>query len=392
MLTADLATALTRRSIRVTWMAAASSAVRSRAPSAPAQPTPQVRRIRIDMPEAPAPPVNWQVRENTVADAIISALRDLPSIDVIHLTHFSRSGLEFLDRPPICNVPTVATLTDYTAVCGDYQLVHRQTGNRCGPPVLAETCAACVGARSTHQVSAQNLEMWRRRNLSFFSGRCRALWMQTPHQRLQMRNAGLRDDHVISDHAAYAIPLDWRSRPPSADQPTFLFLGRASAEKGLHVLLQAFMAWRKVARLVVCSAADDTAYEDGLRRVASTDMRIDWRDPVPRNDLVELLNDAHALVVPSQWEDNHPMVMQYALALGVPVLCSGVASLMHLAGQDGLFTVDRYWDVARWTSAFEGLISQSQIPFPDRLAETRRAYDAHVDSVVRCYRLLAGAA
>jgi glycosyltransferase involved in cell wall biosynthesis len=294
--------------------------------------------------------------------------------------------LDFLDHRQLRQVPAVATLTDYTSVCGDFQLIHRYTGQPCVPPVAAETCAACLHDRGSTAPRAQDVEAWRRRNLAVLNECCHGVWVQTPYQGRRLVAAGLRATQIISDRAAYAIPSSWRPRPPVAGPPSLLFLGRASAEKGLHVLLEAFLAWRRPARLRVVTTPDDDAYERRLRRVALADPRIEWLPPVARDDLIGLLHGAHALVVPSQWDENHPMVMQYAMAVGVPVLCSAVASLAHLAARPGVHLVEGYHDAAAWVHAIDDLASRPPHPTIDPTAPARRAYAEFVDTTVDVYR------
>jgi glycosyltransferase involved in cell wall biosynthesis len=390
VLTADLAAALAQRSVTVTWLATSTPGIDAQLP--PFRPAAGTgRKIRVAAQDVAAPPVDWQERERAAAREIIAALGGVPSFDLVHVTHFSRTGLGFLDHGPIRYTPVVATLTDYTAVCGDFQMIHGSTGRRCTPPVPAETCATCLAASSESHASAHDIEAWRQRNLAVLNQRCRALWVQTPQQRRHLAAAGLRENHIVSDRAAYAIPPTWRSRQPAAEPLTLLFLGRASAEKGLHILLDAFMAWPRPARLRVFSSPDDAGYERLSRRKASGDPRIEWRRPVARDDLVQPLNGAHALIVPSQWDENHPMVLQYALALGLPVLCSSVASLAHLAGQPGLRFVDRYWDTTAWVEAFEDFANRPLAARTDRGDELRRDYENFVDDVVVRYRCVVGA-
>lgn len=116
------------------------------------------------------------------AERIGAALRDLPRVDLVHLTHFSRLGLGFLGHSLLRQRPAIATLTDYTNVCGDFQLIHRRSGQPCVPPVAAELCAACLNDRSPTTPQAHEVEAWRRRNLAVPNERCHGVWAQTPYQ------------------------------------------------------------------------------------------------------------------------------------------------------------------------------------------------------------------
>ena len=230
VLTADLAFALLNRSIRVTWLATTTEDTST--PAAPPATSAAVRRLAVDTPAGSTPPDRWHDREATVARAIASALSGVSPIDVIHVTHFSRTGLEFLYQKPVRTVAAAATLTDYTAICGDYQLINQLDKRRCKPPIAARTCSACLTVASRSPVSARDVATWRRRNLTVLNRRCQALWMQTPFQRRRMVAAGLRDDNIVSDRAAYAIPSTWRPHRPPARPTDSSFSGTRIGRKG----------------------------------------------------------------------------------------------------------------------------------------------------------------
>ncbi|WP_213451193.1 glycosyltransferase [Rhizomonospora bruguierae] len=378
MLTADLAAALSERRVSVTWLATGDD---GNAPPGLGA----VTRVRVPVPPAVAPSASWRAREGVVTRTVEDALRDAPPFDVVHVTHFSRLGLGFLDARPLRDAKTVATLTDYTAVCGDYQLVHRRTGQPCAPPVAPGDCAECLAwGTAPGRTDAVEYDDWRSRNVRLLSGRFRALWVQTPHQRRRLVDAGLDDGRIVSDRAQYAIPASWRRRPAGTGIPTLLFLGRASPEKGLHVLLDAFAAWPGSARLRVVTTADDGGYERTARAAVAGNGRVEWLSPVGRDELGDLLNAATALVVPSQWDENHPMVMHYAMALGVPVLCSAVPSLTHLTGVADVRPVEEYHDPASWGMAFDELMGDPGAAI-DRTAEFRKAYSDLVESIADTY-------
>ncbi|GAA4448123.1 hypothetical protein GCM10023170_030670 [Phytohabitans houttuyneae] len=370
-LTADLVTALTARSLRVTWLTPAAAG--------------QQRAGAV-----PPPARAWREREDDQAAALAPVLGRLAPVDLVHLTHFSRTGLAFLDQPPLRHVPLVATLTDYTAVCADYQMVHRRTGDECAAPVPAEDCANCLATHPDGAApSAAEVAGWRHRNLRLLNDRCRAVWVQTPHQGRVLVRAGLRKSLIVRDRAEYDIPAHWGPAPRSA--PVVLFVGRASPEKGLHVLLEAFRQWAGAARLVVVTSADDPAYEARLRERAAADPRVEWRPPLRRGDLGALLAGAGALAVPSQWPENYPMVVHYARALGVPVVCSSVPSMEHLGQRDGVWLVDRRDDPRAWVDALDAVLSGPAGAREDRTGQFRAAYKQFVDEIAGVYAtVLAG--
>ena len=96
-----------------------------------------------------------------------------------------------------------------------------------------------------------------------------------------------------------------RARPAGAP-PTFGFLGQVSAVKGIRTLVRAFAAAAiPDARLVVAGRGTDV---DAVTGVPGVDYR-GWVDAAGREALYDEID---ALVVPSEWEDPAPLVVNEA--------------------------------------------------------------------------------
>ena len=116
--------------------------------------------------------------------------------------------------------------------------------------------------------------------------------------------------------------------------PTFGFLGQVSAVKGIRTLVRAFAASDLAgARLVVAGRGTDV---DAVVDVAGVDYR-GWIDLAGREALYA---DIDALVVPSEWEDPAPLVVNEARARGIPVIgarAGGIPELIAPASEPLLF-------------------------------------------------------
>jgi glycosyltransferase involved in cell wall biosynthesis len=377
VLTEDLARALVARGYEVSWLAAAEQSRDLVAAGLPA-----VRLVPVDARLGDHYPAQWQRREADTAERVAEALGSLPPVDLVHVTHFSRLGLGFLDIERLRDAPVVATLTDYTTVCAEYQLRYRPTGELCSASAPSERCVVCCEQR---KVTLADMDAWRRRNLAWLRERCAAVWVQTPHQAGELADAGLPPERIVEDHGCYAVPDAWAalSRDPAPD--TVLFLGRASPEKGLHILLEALPAIPDPVRLVAVTLPDDPNYERTLRQRAADEPRVAWLPPQPRDDLGTLLAGVRALAVPSQWYENHPIVVHYAMAVGVPVLCSDVPSMRHLARLGDIRAVAPPAEPSAWAGAVEKLMAEPIGTRPNRVTEFNGAYEGFVDRVTAVY-------
>ncbi|KJS63825.1 glycosyltransferase [Streptomyces rubellomurinus] len=372
----DLARALMARGLDVAWLAAGDP------------PSPQ-RRTAAEYISVPAVfkrdyPVGWREQEAQQAALIEQLLASRPAVDLVHVLHFSRVGLAFLDIAPLRNVPVVATLTDYTAVCPDHQLLVRSTGAQCTSTAHSTSCLGCLGAPTA---AAGDVELWRARNVAWLNERVRALWTQTPHQAAELAKAGVAMNKAVRDQACYGLPDSWQplTESGSGSGEYLLFLGRCSPEKGLHVLLDALADSPTTLPLLVATVPDDATYEERMRLVAAADPRVRWLPPLSRSDVGPVLAGARALLVPSQWWENHPIVAHEARALGVPVWSSAVPSMRHLANDGGVHLVERYADPASWRQAID---AAAGFQGPRVLSFSRRvsAFEAFVDEMVSVYR------
>jgi glycosyltransferase involved in cell wall biosynthesis len=146
----------------------------------------------------------------------------------------------------------------------------------------------------------------------------------------------------------------------------FIFLGRVSPEKGIHILVDAFktvVAREPEAELVIIGGAhipplsfiveqsSDPMVRD-LRRFYTSDYleylrsqadgtigdRISLVGYVPHNQLISYLRSADVLVQPSVWGEPFGMPMIEAMAAGLPVIASRAGGLREsvVDGKTGL--------------------------------------------------------
>jgi glycosyltransferase involved in cell wall biosynthesis len=130
--------------------------------------------------------------------------------------------------------------------------------------------------------------------------------------------------------------------PPEPSRPAefpeyFLFVGVLERHKGIVELVNIFKDWGQeiCTHLVVVGTG---SLEKHLRTyVAENDLRdvvhiLGW---CPQDRVYSLLYDARALVMPSLWPENCPLVALEALSMGTPVVASNIGGLPEIAGLQG---------------------------------------------------------
>lgn len=226
---------------------------------------------------------------------------------------------------------------------------------------------------------------WRSRNLAWLNGRVRAFWAQTPHQARLLGAAGVELSRLVSDHACYGIPDGWAAGGAGEDSDGLLYAGRISPEKGLHVLLNAFTRWDGEAELRIAGLPDDADYAQHLRAMTHRDRRVIWLGPTPRSELDDHIRRTRAVLIPSQWHENHPIIAHEALALGVPVYCSDVPSMRHLQHTVGLTLVPEPAEADSWRAILPEATRGTAHPRGDGLAGARMAFEKFVDDTISVY-------
>ena len=120
------------------------------------------------------------------------------------------------------------------------------------------------------------------------------------------------------------------------DGPTLVFAGRLTAQKALDVALEAVEANDGVS-LLVAGEGDERARLEARAETVGLNGRVRFLGSTTRQNVLELLRAADALLLSSRWE-NFPHAVVEALAVGTPVLGTAVGGVAEVVedGRNGL--------------------------------------------------------
>jgi glycosyltransferase involved in cell wall biosynthesis len=127
------------------------------------------------------------------------------------------------------------------------------------------------------------------------------------------------------------VDTDRLAFSPRPDPGYLAFLGRLTANKGVHVAIEVA---RKLGRPL--RIAGNVSDETGGRQFFETHVRpqlgdgIEWIGAVDDDAKAPFLRNAAALLVPIQWEEPFGLVVAEALACGTPVLAMHRGSMPEL--------------------------------------------------------------
>lgn len=226
-------------------------------------------------------------------------------------------------------VPVVMTLHDYKLVCPAYTL--RAGGAICercsGGRFYRATTARCRGLARGMLLSAESYVQ--HKLLRSYDG-VRLFLSPSRFMADKFREMGFRYPVEVLPNPAVSA-TDAGPRAATAREG-FLFVGRIAEEKGVRTLCEAAAHARVDLRIV-----GDGPALPGLVRFANR-AGIELLGRRAPAEAQTLMRQARAVVVPSEWYENQPMVVLEAFATGTPVIGARLGGIPELVrdGETGL--------------------------------------------------------
>jgi glycosyltransferase involved in cell wall biosynthesis len=280
--------------------------------------------------------------------------------DVVHSHAVQGMSATVLTRVARCGVAHVHTIHDYWLLCQRNTMVTADgapCATRCGSCRAISSIRSAQLARHAPDVLLAVSEAVARPHeaaLAWTRGRTRVLY------------------NPVEPASGRRIPR------AVGTPPTFGFLGQVSTVKGVRTLVRAFTAAAiPGARLVVAGQGTDV---DAVTGVPGVDYR-GWVDRAGRDALYDEID---ALVVPSEWQDPAPLVVNEARARGITVIgarAGGIPELIAPASEPLLFEPG---DAGALTARLETFAAE-----PGRFAAAGEAapldWPGHLAGVTRAY-------
>lgn len=120
---------------------------------------------------------------------------------------------------------------------------------------------------------------------------------------------------------------------PSQAERRLVFVGRLIDVKGVQTLLD---AWARVPAGMRLTIAGDGPLRPLVEQRAQNDPSIDFRGWVDEDEVFDLMGQAEAVLVPSEWyEGGPPLVVLRSLAVGTPVVVSDLENICADIVRDG---------------------------------------------------------
>ena len=269
--------------------------------------------------------------------------------DIIHLHNiYYQLSPSILKVAAKANIPTIMHVHDYNLVCPNHSLFVR--GKIC-KQCLHGNYYYCLKKRCVKNSFSASflgaLTLWIHNHLLKIYQKNLSLLI-TPSQFMKhiLIEAGWQEAKIRVINNPFYL-----NKIPTANQKEkyFVYCGRLSAEKGVDTAIYALKNNKKLKLKIVGSGPE----EKSLRQLSANlklDQQVSFLGWKQGNELQALISQAEALLLPSRWLENFPLIVLESLALGTPVLASKIGGIPEIVNHKNgaLLTVD---DREEWRQA-----------------------------------------
>ena len=331
-------------------------------------------------------------RHQAVDDAFAGVLEDVKP-DVVHIGHLNHLSTSLVFEARDRGVPVVFTLHDYWLMCPRGQFIQMYPGNPSDPWSVCDgqddrKCAVrCYsryfsGDNGEYELDADYWTQWVGRRMAHVREVCDAVDVFIAPAMYLLRRFrdefGLPEEKLV--YLDYGFQLErMAGRERSSGEPfTFGYIGTHIPAKGVDHLIQAFGRLASESGLRIWGR-DRGVETEGLRTLArslpgNAGERVEWMGEYRNQDIVpNVFNRCDAVVVPSIWAENSPLVIHEAQQARVPVITAdygGMAEYVH-HDENGLLFAHR---------DPESLAQQMQRLADDRALATRLGSRGYLQS------------
>jgi glycosyltransferase involved in cell wall biosynthesis len=242
----------------------------------------------------------WHLRDQWLPAVHRELERGLSTFapDVVHSHHPQGLSGAVFTAIAASGVPHVHTAHDANALCA--RITMTRDGRYCGG-----RCARCVVQRQVRpRLLARGLN--------------RLIAPSDYFRELHVSAGIIGADRALTIRQGAAAGTE-RVRGGANGDVALGFIGALAPHKGLPTLLRAFEEGPRDWRLRIAGRGP---LEDAVRAWSTRDPRVDYVGPVGNGDKDSFLDSLDVLVIPSEYEENAPLVAVEAAVRGLPAVVS----------------------------------------------------------------------
>lgn len=310
-----------------------------------------------------------------VAEALEKLLAEVP-IDIAHVHNISYqltpSIFSVLKKR---NIPIVSTLHDYQLICPNYKLYTE--GSPCERCFVHKYWNAVIHkcVQDSFSVSAlAAAEMFLHKNVLHSYDAVDRFIAPSRFMKDIVTRWGIASERVVHiPHGIDTLPITHKKRGDY-----ILYAGRLEKEKGVLTIIRASQQSGVRVRIV-----GSGTQEKELKRLCTAEniLSVEFLGQQNPERVRELMGEAAACVVPSEWYENAPMVIYEALASGTAVIGSRIGGIPELIveGRNGLLCAPG--DAKGFADAFVHILKRPL----DNSVDFQYTSKLHIDSIEALY-------
>jgi glycosyltransferase involved in cell wall biosynthesis len=250
----------------------------------------------------------WHVQDlaHPANEAVFAEVLNHVKPDAIILHNITAVGVNIWRTIRISRVPCIQVIHELSMIC--LNMARFRAGRQC-----SGLCTACR-LQKLYRFSL----IAGARNFAFVSPSHAML-----HELERYVDLSAWRREVIPNPNSFIV----RRRDVSAvDKPRLLYVGRLDPAKGVDLMLQAAERAHDVVDFDL-DILGTGSRESQLRQVYADKSWIRFHGSVDQETVAEFMSHSAALLVPSLWFENAPVVMVHALFAGLPVLGSRIGGI-----------------------------------------------------------------
>jgi len=255
--------------------------------------------------------------------------------DVCHIGHLNHLSTGIIKVLKSCKIPIVFTLHDFWLMCPRGQFLQRNFDgqskyNLCSGQEHAKCASTCynslfTGKESTNKDDFNYWEKWVYNRMEETKSVAKSVnRFIAPSQYLKNRFV---DDFQIDaegiTYLDYGFPMEYLTTKstPKSSEFTFGYIGTHIPSKGIDLLIKAFSKIDTAAKLKIFGReiAQNT---NALKQMAANSKNeIEFCGEYINQNIADVVfSEIDAIVVPSIWGENSPLVIHEAQACKIPVI------------------------------------------------------------------------
>lgn len=280
-----------------------------------------------------APEIIGRIIYSRTARDAVARLIDKTQPDIVHLHMIDHQlSPSILHAFRDAGLPVLQTCHQYKLVCPSYRLFIMHKNEICERCVTGSFYHAALQKCHKNSFPASallSLESYLHKWMHIYD---EIDLFHVPSRFLgsKLVAGGVPEEKVW--HSFYTINLDDYPYHPDAEE-YFVFYGRLSEEKGVMTLLHAMRNLPET-KLFIIGDGPQRPVLERLQREHKID-NVSFLGNRGGKELVELVQKARFVVVPSEWYDNSPLVIYESFSMGKPVIVSTLGGMPELV-DDGI--------------------------------------------------------